>query len=62
MNDLSRTVMAGIIFFTSCLIIYKAVNIVDACARAYIVRRYRVYVEDYPAIPLDRFFEDEDWD
>ena len=62
MSDRSFPVVRYVILFAACYGSYKAVNIIDACVRSYLVKRYHVYVEDYPTVSLEKFFGDDDWD
>lgn len=62
MNDKNITLIQYAILFAACYSAYKTINIVDACVRTYLVRKYHVYVEDYPTVSLERFFADDDWD
>ena len=62
MSDRGTPVLRYIIIFIACYGSYKAINIIDACVRTYLVRKYHVSVDDCPAVAIERFFADEDWD
>lgn len=62
MSDKSVPVIRYGLLFIVLYVSYKTINIADACVRTYLIRKYHVYVEDYPAISIESFFADDDLD